>query len=193
MRTVALSILLAASAALACPAHAQEAASDMPGTPSVPEYSAPTDSGWEDDRWRDDFGPVKIVNPFRAGFAALDAEDFATAEKIFARYVRRDQGNAVANFFLGAARMDLGKWEAAKKPLKIAVRKKPNHPDPKSRLGVTYAKLDDIAAANAQRAELVKMADACKGACELSPLIMDGIQMIDEALVEPVATPAPQG
>jgi predicted Zn-dependent protease len=90
---------------------------------------------------------------------------------------------------MGVAKMNLGKWDEAKRYLRTAARELRKLPDPKSHLGVTYAKLGDIDGANAQRARLVKMAEACKGTCELSPYITSGIEMIDEALAEP---PAPE-
>mgnify|MGYP003390645826 FL=1 len=128
------------------------------------------------------------------GVYALQARNFAEAEALFAEALRYNRNNAEANFYMGVARMDLGKGEDAKKHLEIALRKKPKHPDPKSRLGVTYAKLGDTAAANALRADLVKMSDACRSSCRLSPYITAGIQMIDEALAEtPAAAPAGRG
>lgn len=191
MRTVALSIVLAAGAALAVPASAQEA------PPADPSYVVPTpssdsnsgaDPGWSDNwRWQNIPGRAR-VDPIPVGVAALKANEFALAEEMFADVLRNKPNHADANFYMGVTGMNLGKWGDAKKHLEIAVRKKPKHPDPKSRLGVTYAKLGDTAGASAQRAELVKMADACKGTCRLSPYIMDGIRMIDEALAE---TPAP--
>ena len=191
MRIAALSILLAAGAALAGAANAQDFV--MPPSDPVPNvvpdpYPSP---GW--DSWRhshvDGLNGIPAADPFQTGVNALRDEDFARAEMVFARIVRRDRKSGEANFYLGATRMELGKWEDAKKPLEIAVAKIPEHPDPKSRLGVTYARLGDIAGANAQRARLVKMDEACKGTCELSPYIMDGIQMIDEALAQSPLSP----
>jgi TolA-binding protein len=129
---------------------------------------------------------------FQDGIAALQAKNFPVAEAVFADVLLRDQNNADANFYMGVTKMSLGKWEEAKKYLEIAAKKTPKNPDPKSRLGVTYAKLGDTEGANGQRAELAKMSEACKGACKLAPYIMDGIQMIDSALqAGPVPKPAP--
>lgn len=191
MKTIAISVLLMAGAAFAGAANAQ-------GT-SEPSVSPPvaadpvTSGGYEPSLppptsvWNDDFPNGR--NRIEEGIDALEARNLAVAENIFADILRRYRNDPEANFYMGVTRMDLGKWEDAKKPLEIAVRKKPKHPDPKSRLGVTYAKLGDTTAANAQRAELVKMADACKSACKLSPYIAGGIRMIDEALAQPRALP----
>jgi TolA-binding protein len=187
MRTTSLPILLAASAAFAFAAHAQ---APPPATPApssdLPIVSQPPETAWDSWRGKD----LIVANPIRDGVDALKNQDFAEAEKNFAKVLRYKPASADANFYMGVTGMNLGKWEDARKHLEIAVRKKPKHPDPKSRLGVTYAWLGDTAGANAQRAELVKMADACKGDCRLSPYITSGIQMIDEALAE-AAVPNP--
>jgi TolA-binding protein len=183
MRTITLSILLAAAAALASAANAQEASIAPPAAadPSYGgDYSPPTDappSLWSDNVSNSRYG-------IQYGVIALKDQDFTGAETIFANFLKYKQNNADANFYMGVAKMNLGKWDDAKQYLEIAVSRKPQHPDPKSRLGVTYAKLGDAAAANALRADLVKMNDDCKDACRLSPYIKGGIQMIDEALAQ---------
>jgi TolA-binding protein len=191
MRTVALSILLAAGAALASGANAQE-------SPAASSYAYVGES--ETPSSTPDFTPVSMWSDnasssrygIQYGVSALKAQDFMQAETIFANFLKYKQNNADANFYMGVAKMNLGKWDDAKQYLEIAVSRKPQHPDPKSRLGVTYAKLGDAAAANAQRADLVKMNDACKNACRLSRYIKGGIEMIDEALAQP-SGPEPQG
>jgi Flp pilus assembly protein TadD len=122
------------------------------------------------------------------GIAALEDNDFARAEEIFARVLRYNGNNVTARFYMGVAKMNLGKWDEATRYLRGPARELRKLPDPKTHLGVTYAKLGDASGARTQRAHLVKMAEACGGACELSPYIIKGIQMIDDALAE---TPAP--
>lgn len=185
LRTVTISILLAAGAALALPANAQEASLAAPAAADpccTADYSPPTDappSFWSD------MTPNNYRNSMEYGVSLLKANRFTQAEEIFAEILRSKKSNAPANFYMGVAAMNLGKWGEAKRYLEIAVEKKPEHPDPKSRLGVTYAKLGDTAGALALRADLVKMSDACKAECRLSPYITGGIEMIDEALAKP--------
>ena len=196
MRTVALSILLAA-ATLGSAAVAQEAPAPPAGPPAS-SYS-PTGGG---DYMAPTYAPPSLWSGMDAayrrqnigdGVAALKAKAYTEAEEIFGEFLRYNKTNADANFYMGVTKMNLGEWEDAKKTLEIAVKQKPKHPDPKSRLGVTYARLGDVAAANAQRAQLVKMHDACKNTCRLSPYITGGIEMIDEALAKTPANPAGQG
>jgi tetratricopeptide (TPR) repeat protein len=186
MRSLPLSILMGAFATLSYPAYAQVVgAQPDPRGEQVSTWGVP--------------GPE--VGRIELGLRALELNEFAQAEKIFAEIVRRERkgysnfymsvGNrptrsaedGEANFYLGVARMSLGKWEEAKEPLKVAV-KRTSHPDPTSRLGVTYAKLGDIDGASAQRAALVAMNETCGNVCELSPFILQGIRMIDEAIAE---------
>ena len=179
MKTVVLSIMLAGTA-LGSAANAQEAPPAPPvGTVDGSQFAPPPDMNIS---W--DYSSPRGVHRLQRGFDAMDAGNFTKAEALFARIRERAPGDGATNFYLGVIKMVLGKWDEAKMPLEVAVRKMPVLPDPKSRLGVTYAKLGDTAGAHAQRADLVKMADACQGACELSPYITGGIHMIDEALAE---------
>ena len=192
MKPVTLSILLASGAALVGAANAQEAPTYVPSAPftaSEQTRSDPPWGGWSDS-WRGDPSSLTTSNSFEAGVAALEANDFTRAEEIFAKSLRYNGNDLTIRFYMGVAKMELGKWDEAKRYLRSPARELRKLPDPKSHLGVTYAKLGDTAAANAQRAKLVKMAEACKGTCKLSPYIMDGIQMIDEALAQ---TPTGQG
>jgi tetratricopeptide (TPR) repeat protein len=187
MRTATLSVLLAAGAALAGAAYAQEAPSAPPAYEPTTPFSAQSDAGppnWDGDAWRRDPGLMMPPRPLEAGVAALEANDFTRAEKIFNEGLRYYGSNPRYRFFMGVAKMNLGKWEEARRYLRTAARELRKLPDPKGHLGVTYAKLGDIESANAQRARLVEMAEACKGTCKLSPYIASGIQMIDEALAE---------
>lgn len=189
MRMVTFSILLAAGAAFACPANAQTPPADPPassGYSSTPPSASPQAPDWSGDPQIPccDLTDIRRARSLGHGVAALEVNDFARAEEIFTDVLRHNRNNAGVRFYLGVAKMNLGKWDEAKRYLKPAARELRKLPDPKSHLGVTYAKLGDTAGAYAQRARLVQMAEACKGACELSPYILDGIQMIDEALAE---------
>ena len=126
---------------------------------------------------------------YEAGLEALQAGNFAVAEGIFRDILRDQPTHADLNFLLGVTEMALEKWGEAQKYLEIAVRKSPKKPDPKSRLGVTLIKLGDREGAMKQRADLEKMASACKDRCRDAQWIAEGIAMIDGAARQPV-TPA---
>jgi predicted Zn-dependent protease len=186
VHAIVFSILVTASAAFAGLASAQEAQPPAQPVPAGTDSSSnvvPDDPPWSGDAWQIP-GPAALAR-MESGVYALKAMDYAEAEKIFSNVLRTRPTDADANFYMGVAKMNLGQWADAKKHLEIAATKKPNHPDPKSRLGVTYAKLGDATGATAQRAELVKMAETCKRTCkDFKPFIADGIAMIDKALGE---------
>lgn len=181
MKTVTLSALLALAAFFAAPAVGQEIG-PVPASPDPypPIQSGTPDPGWDGDAWRRT--GYEYFGAMDDGLIALKLGNFTKAEASFARVLKRDADNADANLFIGVARMKLGKWEAARPSLEIARAGLPAHPDPASRLGVTYAMLGDTDGARAQRADLVRMAAACTADCELAPYIRNGIAMIDEAL-----------
>lgn len=188
MKLFALSILLAALGLFTNHALAQTSYTPPPAATASADYAMPPAGPRQEVPWnggsRDMTDGMTSGPRIGAAFEAIKAGNFVRAEEVFAKYVRQNPRDAAAHLYLGATRMDLGKWEDAKTSLERAARKLPRHPDPKARLGVTYAKLGDTAAAYSQRAELVKMTNSCKNVCKLSPYIKEGIQMIDAALAE---------
>jgi tetratricopeptide (TPR) repeat protein len=187
MKTIRLSVLLVAGAGFAGAAYAQDPAPTyIPSTPytwSEQQRSDPAGSNWMENWRRDPALTFASRNPYEAGIAALEANDYAKAEEIFARNLLYNKNDITARFYMGVTKMKLEKWDEAKRYLKTPARDLRKVPDAKSHLGVTYAKLGDTHAALAQRASLVEMAEACQGTCKFSPDIAEGIRMIDEALV----------
>lgn len=183
MKLVSLSVLLAAGVLAALPASAQEGGLPPPAPASdvMPPLTATMQvPDWDGDAWRR--SGFEYETPLGLGLDALHLGKFNRAETAFAKVLKRDADNADANLYMGVARMNLGKWEDAKTNLEIALNGLPTHPDPKSRLGVTYAMLGDTAGALAQRAALERMAETCSDTCKLSSYITGGIAMIDKAL-----------
>jgi TolA-binding protein len=119
---------------------------------------------------------------YQSGVEALQAKNFVVAEGIFDEFLRNNPTHPEANLLMGTTKMSLGKWDDAKKYLEIAVKKAPKNPDPKSRLAVTLIKLGDIDGAMAQRTELEKMNQDCKGKCRNAEWITNGLAMIDASL-----------
>lgn len=191
VRTATLSALLALGAIIAAPAMAQETSAPAPAADAMPYTPPPSqvpDPGWNGDGWRHAPGPD--VSQLERGARALKSGNFQLAETTLARALKSNSDDGLANFYMGVAQMGLGKWDAARSHLEIAYREDMTHPDPASRLGVAYAKVGNTAGAQAQRAALFAMADACNGTCKLAPFIVSGIRMIDEALVD-AGTPRP--
>ena len=183
MKATVCSIMLAGLTALAGAAHAQEAGSlPTPFTASAQERDT---AGWTGDYWRGDPGlPAAFTGQVHPGVAAIEANNFAQAETLFAKSLRFNKNDLDLRFHMGMVKMELGKWDEARHYLRTPARELRKDPKPKSLLGVTYARLGDVASANAQRDALLKMAAACNGTCETSAEIANGIQMIDSALAE---------
>jgi tetratricopeptide (TPR) repeat protein len=182
MKTITFTLLFAAGALFSGVASAQETPTYIPPTPFTSSEQQRSDPPGSGDVWRGEPGLVRISKPIEWGVAALQANDYAKAEEIFADNLRYNSSNPTLRFYMGVAKMNLGKWDEARGYLKTAARELRKSPDPKSRLGVTYAKLGDVERAQAQRQHLVKMAEACKGTCKQSAYIADGIRLIDEAI-----------
>src|SRR5262249_17793522 len=98
MRPITLSILLVAGAALAGAASAQTLPTpSSPPDPSFPaslmNVSTHADPGWSGDPRLPccDSSRIEASGPFHTGIAALKAQDYAKAERVFTRAVVRDQ------------------------------------------------------------------------------------------------------
>jgi tetratricopeptide (TPR) repeat protein len=129
---------------------------------------------------------------------ALNAKDYATAEKAVAALVGRKPTTTDASFLMGLAKIGLEKWDEARSALEAAVQKEPTRPEPKTRLGLVYVKLGNLDAAKSQRAELTTLDAACGQSCKDATWIKDGMILLDQALGAPasatlVATTTPSG
>jgi len=116
------------------------------------------------------------------GLDALQAQDFALAEKEFARLLSMDPTTSDANYLMGLTQMGLKKWPEAKAYLQTAVVSEPTRPEPKARLGVAHVMLGDINSAADQHDALGAMARACNG-CPDQKTINDNLLMLDKILV----------
>ena len=173
MKMIVVSILLAGAMGAAGVANAQGAAPPDP-PPSV-----------GGDAWQP-MGPAPDNRTLPwSGISAMKANDFVAAEAMFADFLVRKAQHAEANLYMGVIKMNLGKWDEARGYLETAATLEPTHPDPRIRLGVTYAKLGDTTAALAQRAELARMRTSFSFTSRTIPShVREGIAIIDNALEE---------
>jgi hypothetical protein len=179
----AFALLLAAFAlSAASPSYAQ-------GTTSSGESQAMQGliGGYDlDNMNRRDRVDDEVMNRLRAlqkvGIDALQAKDFAGANRAFSKLLQDDPNNPDLNFLMGLAEIGLSRWEAAKGHLEVAAALKPQRPEPKTRLGLTYIDLGDIPSAQKMRAELAQLDVACKGSCDDAVWITDGLFLLDRAL-----------
>jgi hypothetical protein len=176
MRRLKLLALIAAGLALPLAAHAQ------PGLSTKPNY----DGVFNADRI-DENAQRQLQALHSTATEALAAQDYAGAEATLAVLVKRDPTTLDARFLMGLAKGGLGKWEEARSHLEAAVKSEPTRPEPKARLGLAYAMLNDTAGVARQRAELAKLDAACKGTCNDAKWIAEGIAMVDQAAAGPDA------
>lgn len=169
-------VLLAAGLASASLAHAQ------PGLSTKPNYDGIFNADRIDENTQ---RQLQILHS--AATDALAAQDYAGAETTLSQLVRRDPTTTDASFLMGLAKSGLGKWEEARTHLEAAVKKEPRRPEPKARLGLAYAMLNDKDGVNRQRADLVSLDAACKSTCGDAKWIADGIALVDQALTGPDA------
>ena len=137
----------------------------------------------------------KLDGMRKDGVAALQKEDFAGAEKIFARMADQNPTTTDSHYLLGVARLAQQNWTGAKEALEVAVTKDVNRPEPKALLGVAYLRLNDAAGAMKQREELAGLGAKCNG-CPDAPRIAENLALLDRAIAARAPTgssAAPQG
>ncbi len=171
-RSLVLLVAAAIGLALAGVANAQ------PGLSTGPDYDLIDKADRIDER-----ANAESRLQRQAGIEALQARNYPVAEKTFNDLLLRNPDVADANFLMGLAKLGLEKWTEAKGFLEIAVRQDPKRPEAKTRLALTYARLGDIDSAMKQRAELASLNKACKAACDDAAWIVDGLALLDQALL----------
>lgn len=182
MRKLVASILvLAAIGATAGVSHAQKGLSTGPNLDGI------------DNARRIEENKLRALEaPRKAGLAALQAQDFALAEKNFAELLSFEPTTSDAHFLMGLAKLGLEKWLEAKVSLEAAVQDEPKRPEPKARLGVAHVMLGDINSAADQHDALSKMARDCQR-CPDAKAIADNLTMLDKLLVRVTSKPATPG
>jgi hypothetical protein len=137
----------------------------------------------------DEFARRELMALRKTAIDALEAKNYPAAEQTLGELVLRNPTTTDAHFLMGVAKIGLGKWEDARISLEAAVLSEPQRPEPKTRLGLTYVKLDNADAAMRQRADLASLDVACRQACADATWIKDGIVVLDEALNPSVTAP----
>lgn len=130
----------------------------------------------------DEGASADVAKLHRQAVAALQAQDFAGAENTLRELLQRKPSTPDVNFLMGLAKTGLEKWPEARGFLEIAVEAEPKRPEPKTRLGLIYAKFDRPDAAKEQRDALAALDKDCGGTCADATWITDGIRAIDQAL-----------
>jgi hypothetical protein len=133
----------------------------------------------------DEYADRDLTTLHKIVVEALNAKDYPTAERAVAVLVGRKPTTTDASFLVGLAKIGLGKWDEARTYLEAAVQKEPTRPEPRTRLGLVYARLNNLDAAKQQRAELANLDASCKQSCADATWIKDGMVLLDQALGAP--------
>lgn len=171
-----LALLFAASTAFAAAAHAQ------PGLSTQPDYDLIDKADRIDDNSQRDLSLLQ-----QRALSALQAKDYAGAETALAEVLRISRTAPGANFHMGLAKIGLEKWNDAQTYLEAAIVDEPARPEPRTRLAITYVKLDRPEAAKEQREALVALDARCNKTCEDAQWIAEGVLLIDQALSSELA------
>lgn len=171
MRVSLIAGMLAAVALAATATHAQ------PGLSTKTDY----DLAYKADRI-DDEAQREITLLQQRAVSALQAGNYAEAETALSTILKNSRRTSGANFLMGLSKIGLEKWDEARVYLEAAVAEEPARPEPKTRLGITYVKLNNADGAKQQRDALAALDASCNRACADATWISEGITLIDQAL-----------
>jgi hypothetical protein len=162
---------IAAALGIAGTAQAQ------PGLSTKPDY----DLIYKADRIDED--EQRALNQLQHdALAALQSSNFGAAEARLAELMERGRSRSGANFLMGLAKIGLEKWDEAQVYLESAIAEEPKRPEPRTRLGIAYAKLGRIDEAQRQQAALAGLNAECKQTCADAKWIAEGIALLDQVL-----------
>jgi Flp pilus assembly protein TadD len=152
MRPIALLAALALAAAVPAVASAQGEDGNAPASGSVSPEGAST------------FGPAQGWREYLAATRAMEAQDYAAAQRHARTAARLAPGNVEVRKLLGDAQIAGGDWRGAARTYATAVRLAPTDPAAHAGLGVSLARLNDPKA-QAQLDWLTARSARCAGRC----------------------------
>lgn len=176
------SLILAAIGFAVAGASNAQGSQDNPLSPLKGLWNRPDYDAIDRANRIDEFNERELMALRKTAIDALEIKNFVAAERTLGELVLRNPTTTDAHFLLGLAEIGLGKWEQARIALEAAVLSEPERPEPKTRLGLTYLKLNDAEAAKRQRGDLASLDTRCKQACPDATWIKDGLILLDEAL-----------
>lgn len=121
------------------------------------------------------------------GTEAMAKSDYAFAKKSFDHAVSVSPNDPSLLYLAGSARMGLSDWKGARKMLEKSLKNYPKFIRAKQDLGVTYAKLGEMAKAQAMLDDLRAAEKTCAGACTESHDLQVAVSTISAAMTGPVA------
>lgn len=118
---------------------------------------------------------------YRSGLAALESEDFKTAEKHFARVVSAAPRDANSHYLLGLAKAGSSNFKAARKAFGKAVTLDPDLVGARQQLALAHARLGEADLAAVQLDELRKRLTSC-GTCPQASELSAAVAAVEAAI-----------
>ena len=128
--------------------------------------------------------PTQQYNPVQdhqAGIEALKNNDFKRADKMFKRVLGGTSRNAAANYYMGVAKVGLGKDKSAVRYFKKAAKYEKGFYEAEAGLGKAYAASGQIEKAQKTLVKLQESAADC-GTCSKSGRISNAISEVEAAM-----------
>lgn len=129
---------------------------------------------------------------YQKGAAAYQAQDFKAAATAFKHVISVVPRHAPAQYLLGSSYLQMADFKKAKRPLELAVKYDPEMIDGLRDLGVTYAKLGEVAGATSKRDALIQMKTGCADPCATVARLDEAVRAVDAALAGTPLGLAPQ-
>ena len=143
--------------------------------------SSPSMSGSSSSK-RSPRSTVNVSEEFEKGIAALEAEDYETAEDAFSKVVKVRSRDGDVRAFLGISQLGLGDYKDAKKSLEKAVKYNTILPQAYVALGVVHLHFDEPDQAKQQLAAIVEMGDTCFEPCAFEQEIQQAHDTLSAAI-----------
>ena len=126
---------------------------------------------------------------YQAGVAALQAKDYAVADRAFTRVLNVQGRDAPTLYMSGASKLGKGDLKGARKALEKSLKYGPDNLLAKRDFAVTLARLGEMELAKAQLADLTARVAKCGAGCDAGQLT-EAVATVEAALGGATAAPA---
>ena len=173
VRSLYVTLILAAFFALSAVAFSLESAKANPGGSASPSMSTSRSKSKS---------TVDVSGEYKKGLAALDAEDYESAEDAFSKVVKARSKDGDARAYLGMSQLGLGDYDDAKKSLEKAIKYDTILPQAHEKLGLVHLYFDEPDQAKQQLAVIVHMDDICFEPCAFEQEIQQAHDALSSAI-----------
>ena len=135
--------------------------------------------------------PQDPAAEYRQGIAALQAERYEEAKRLFEHVLTVAPRDTNTNFLAGLAHAGLGDFHGARNYYEQALRTDPTFIPARRELGIAYLMLGQRARAEEQLAVLGRLRNECAADCSRAPEIASAIEALTAALGHHLDTAPP--